>query len=62
MSNTALTKPNLSYLQWRYLSNASRTWRAWQSRDSQSDHVKRVALEIEQQGVVIGPADFLPER
>ena len=57
MSNTALTKPNLSYLQWRYLSNASRTWRAWQSRDSQSDHVKRVALEIEQQGVVIGPAN-----
>ena len=33
MSNTALTKLNLSYLQWRYLSNASRTWRAWQSKD-----------------------------
>jgi len=57
MSNTALTKPNMSYLQWRYVSNAKRTWRAWQSQDSHNDHVKRVAQEIMERGIVVGPAD-----
>ena len=63
MARAALTKPNMSYLQWRYVSNAKRTWRAWQSQGSHSDHVKRVAQEIKQQGIVIGPADtYLSEK
>jgi len=57
MANTALTKPNTSYLLWRYVSNAKRTWLAWQSQGSHSDHVKRVAQEIKQRGIIIGPAD-----
>jgi|SRR6476469_3533938 len=63
MARPALTKPDMSYLQWRYVSNAQRTWRAWQSQGSHSDHVKRVAQEIKQQGIVIGLADtYLSEK
>jgi hypothetical protein len=56
LKRTALTKPNMSYFQWRYVNNAKRTWRAWQTRSWRSDHVKQVAQEIRERGIVIGPA------
>lgn len=57
MARQALTKPDMSYWQWLYVSNAKRTWRAWQAQSSYSDHVKQVAQEIKDRGIVIGPAD-----
>jgi len=57
LKRKALTKTNMSYLQWRYFDNAMRTWRAWQARDTHSDHVKQVAQEIVDRGIIVGPAD-----
>jgi hypothetical protein len=53
----ALTKTNLSYLQWRYFDNAMRTMRAWQSQKGYGDHAKQVAEQILDHGIVVGPAD-----
>ena len=56
LKRTALTKPTLSYLHWRYVSNARRTWLAWQSQRSHSDHIRQVAQGIKDRGIVTGPA------
>ena len=57
LKRTALTKPTMSYLHWRYVSNAKRTWWAWQSKYVRSDHVNQVAQEIKDRGIATGPAD-----
>jgi hypothetical protein len=61
LKRKALTNTNLTYLRWRYYSNAKRTLKALQSREA--EQVKQVADEITEKGIVIGPApSFLSEE
>ena len=63
LKRTALTRPNLSYLRWRYVRNAERTWREWQFRHLVDEHVQRVAQYIGDRGIVTGPANtYLTEE
>ena len=57
LKRKALIRPTATYLQWRYFHNAKRTWRAWQTQNSLSNHVKQVAREIRDKGIVVGPAN-----
>jgi hypothetical protein len=63
LKRTALTKPNFSYLRWRYFSNAGRTWREWQSRHFLDEKIQGVAQNIRDRGIVTGPAySYLTEE
>lgn len=57
LKRKALTKPNLSYFQWRYLRNGKRSYLAWQTRNSQSEAIAKAAREISKRGIIVGPAD-----
>jgi hypothetical protein len=58
----AITKPNLTYLRWRYVRNAGRTIRAWLDRPSYSDSA-RIAGEISDRGIVVGASEqYLSEQ
>lgn len=57
LKRTALTKPNLSYLRWRYVSNAKRTWRALKCRHLLDEQIQTVAQELTDRGIVTGSAD-----
>lgn len=57
MKRRALTRPDLNYFRWRYLRNGRRTYQAWQARKFRSEPVAKVAREIAERGIVIGPAD-----
>lgn len=60
MSRKALTKPNLLYFLWRYVGNGRR---AFLARSASNDPgVRRVAQELTERGIVIGPsATYLSE-
>jgi hypothetical protein len=63
LKRKALTNTNLTYLRWRYYSNAKRTLKALQSRDAHAEHVKQVADELAEKGIVVGPApSYLSEE
>jgi hypothetical protein len=56
-----LVRPNVAYLLWRYAGNASRTLRAL-SRGAASPETRRIADELIEQGIVVGPStQFLTE-
>ena len=52
----AITKPNLTYLRWRYVRNAGRTLRAWLHRPSFDDSA-HIAEEMSSRGIVAGASD-----
>jgi hypothetical protein len=52
----ALTRPNLTYLQWRYVRNAGRTVRAWLGRPFYADSAD-IAQQIAERGIVVGASD-----
>jgi hypothetical protein len=53
----ALVNRNSLYYRWRYLSNADRTLREARSRLGRDEDVRKVARELSEQGIVIGPAE-----
>lgn len=57
LQRKALTKANAIYFRWRYVSNAGRTWREFRSRFGRDEHIRQLARELSEQGIVIGSAD-----
>src|SRR5262245_14359400 len=57
LQRKALTQPNSIYFRWRFVSNADRTWRELRSRVGRDEDIRRVARELSEQGIVIGPAE-----
>jgi hypothetical protein len=56
LKRRALTKPNLAYLRWRYISNRERTFSAWWHQPAYANS-PRVAEELRERGIVAGPSD-----
>jgi hypothetical protein len=56
LKRQALTKPNLAYLRWRYVTNGARTLKAWRG-DLAYDDAPKIAQELSERGIVVGPAD-----
>lgn len=52
----ALTKRNLLYYWWRYISNAKRTWQARSNANTQAE-TQRIAGDLLREGIVLGPSD-----
>ena len=62
MKRRALTRPNLAYLRWRYISNGVRTWKARQDQPSYAESTQ-IAQELSENGIVTGKTDrFLDQE
>jgi hypothetical protein len=56
LKRRALTKPNLAYLRWRYVSNGRRTLRAWGGQSAYHDS-PYIAGDLRERGIVVGASD-----
>ena len=61
LKRKALTKPNIIYFRWRYVSNRDRTFRAWLHRPVYADS-PALAEELKRRGIVIGPSYLFLDR
>jgi hypothetical protein len=57
LQRKALTKQNAIYFRWRYVANATRTWREFRSRIGRDEHVRQLARELSERGIVVGQAE-----
>ena len=61
LKRKALTKPNIVYLRWRYVSNRERTLKAWLHRPVYAGS-PALAEELKRRGIAVGPSSLFLDQ